>query len=146
MQPLVCWRAALKWDITENWSATLGAMNQKTESGAYNAFDPWVGDLETVRFHDDWRDDEYDLYSLTIEGDLGFAQLVSATSYYDRDIEEAFDITAEEIIDCRRTQVWTPPSTSKVLDDKTCDICDIRWNCPSHSKDKYKVRLPTMRR
>jgi outer membrane receptor protein involved in Fe transport len=88
------WRAALKWDINDNWSATLGAIYQETDSGAENFHDPYVGDLEVVRFFDDFRDDEYDLYSLTIEGDLGFAQLVSATSYYDRESEYRYDITA----------------------------------------------------
>lgn len=88
------WRASLKWDINENWSATLGALHQKTDSGAYNSYDPYVGDLEVVRFFDDEREDEYDMYSLTIEADLGFAQLVSATSYYDREIDRVEDITA----------------------------------------------------
>lgn len=87
------WRASLKWDINDNWSATLMALHQKTESGAANDFDPYVGDLETVRYNEEFRDDEYDIYSLTIEGDLGFAQLVSATSYYDRDIKETIDNT-----------------------------------------------------
>jgi len=88
------WRAALRWDFNENWSTTLGYLHQETDGGADNFYDPYVGDLEVVRFYDDWRDDEYDLYSLTIEADLGFAQLVSATSYYDRDIEFKTDITA----------------------------------------------------
>jgi outer membrane receptor protein involved in Fe transport len=88
------WRAALKWQINEDWSATVMALHQETNSGADNGYDPSLGDLETIRFFDDYRDDEYDLYSLTIEADLGFAQLVSATSYYDRDIDEVFDATA----------------------------------------------------
>ena len=88
------WRATLKWDINENWSATAGALYQETDSGADNFRNPYVDELEAVIFYDDWRKDEYDLYSLTIEGDLGFAQLVSATSYYDRDIEYRYDITA----------------------------------------------------
>jgi iron complex outermembrane receptor protein len=86
-------RGALKWDINEDWSATLGAIYQETNSGADNFYDPYVGDLETIRFFDDERDDEYELYSLTVEADLGFAQLVSATAYYDRDIEEHYDLT-----------------------------------------------------
>lgn len=88
------WRASLRWDINEDWTATAGALHQKTESGAYNFYDPYVGDLETVRFFNDWVEDEYDLYSLTVEADLGFAQLVSATSYYDRDIDNESDLTA----------------------------------------------------
>ena len=88
------YRATAKWDINQDWSATLSYLTQETESGADNFEDPYVGDLEVVRFHDDYRDDEYDLYSLTVEADLGFAQLVSATSYYDRDVEYEQDITA----------------------------------------------------
>jgi len=88
------WRASLRWNINENWTATAGILHQKIESGADNAFDPNVGDLEIIRFFDDYREDEYDMYSLTVEADLGFAQLISATSYYDREIENEFDNTA----------------------------------------------------
>lgn len=87
------WRAALRWEINDNWAMTLSAVHQETNNGFFNDYDPSVGDLETVKFYDDFRDDEYDMYSLTIEADLGFAQLVSATSYYDRDIESVFDNT-----------------------------------------------------
>jgi len=87
-------RAALKWNLNENWSATAGAIYQETDSGADNFYDPYVGDLQKVGFFNDWREDEYELYSLTIEGDLGFAQLVSATSYYDRKSEYKNDVTA----------------------------------------------------
>ncbi len=88
------WRAALKWDINEDWTATFSALHQSNKSGALNDFDPFVGDLEVVRFFDDHRDDEYDLYSLVVEADLGFAQLVSATSFYDREAHEVYDNTA----------------------------------------------------
>ena len=55
--------------------------------------DPFVGDLKVVRFHDNWREEEFSMYSLKIEGDLGFAQLVGAVSYYDRDYESMTDAT-----------------------------------------------------
>jgi outer membrane receptor protein involved in Fe transport len=87
------WRASLRWEINENWTATAMYLHQNTESGANSDFDPFVGDLETIRFNDEFRNDEYDLYSLTIEADLGFAQLVSATSYFEREVEETFDNT-----------------------------------------------------
>ena len=87
------WRAALRWEINDDWAMTLSAIHQSTKNGFANDFDPNVGDLKTVKFFNDFRDDEYDMYSLTIEADLGFAQLVSATSYYDRDIKQMFDIT-----------------------------------------------------
>ena len=87
------WRAALRWEINEDWAATISAVHQRTENGFDNEYDQNVGDLKTIKFYDDFTDDEYDMYSLTIEGDLGFAQLVSATSYYDRDIKTIYDIT-----------------------------------------------------
>jgi len=88
------WRAAVRWEINDNWSATLSALHQKTENGAWDSYDPYLGDLKIVTFYDDFRDDEYDLYGLTIEADLGFAQLVSATSYYERDVRSVTDNTA----------------------------------------------------
>jgi outer membrane receptor protein involved in Fe transport len=86
-------RLQLRWDISDNFSATLSTMHQVTDTGAYNDYDPNVGDLQTIRFHDEWRYDEFNIHSLVLEADLGFAQLVSATGYYERDIESLWDIT-----------------------------------------------------
>lgn len=55
---------------------------------------------------------------------------------------DAFDITAAEILTCKATHRWDAPSGAYLPDDKTCDICDIRWNCAAHPKVKYQVRLP----
>ena len=86
-------RASLLWNINDDWSATASIAHQTTNTGADNYYDPFVGDLQAVRFHDEWTDDKYDLYSLTIDGDLGFAQLVSATSYFDRKNSYLSDVT-----------------------------------------------------
>lgn len=46
-----------------------------------------------------------------------------------------FDNTANDIIRCYDTNEWKPPSTSRMPDLKeTCDVCDIRWSCPSYQK------------
>jgi len=87
-------RAALRWEINDNWATTFTAIAQKTEQGADSDFDPFVGDLQVIRFYDDFTDDKFEMYSMVIEGDLGFGQLVSATSYYEREIETIFDNTA----------------------------------------------------
>ena len=87
-------RGSLRWDINESWSVTAQYLHQEVENGAYQFMDPYVGDLEKVSFFDDYSTDELDLYGLTIEADLGFAQLVSATSYYERDTTWGQDITA----------------------------------------------------
>ncbi|MFQ6007225.1 MAG: TonB-dependent receptor plug domain-containing protein, partial [Woeseia sp.] len=87
------WRGMLRWDINDNWSATLSSMRQTTDTGAYNDYDPFVGDLQTIRFHDEWNYDVFNIHSLVLEADLGFAQLVAATGYYDREIQYFYDIT-----------------------------------------------------
>ncbi len=54
---------------------------------------------------------------------------------------DAFDLTAADIIACKSTRRWDAPTGIDVPDEKTCDICDIRWNCAAHV-GKYRVRLP----
>jgi len=86
-------RVHLRWEMNDNWAATASYHYQKSDAGADNVMDPFVGDLEVVRFHDNWRKEEFSMYSLKVEGDLGFAQLVGAVSYYDREIEYMADAT-----------------------------------------------------
>lgn len=86
-------RIHLLWEMNDSWNATLSYHNQTTDSGAGDYFDPYVGDLQVVRFHDEWRKEDFNMGSLKIEGDLGFAQLVGAVSFYEREINELLDIT-----------------------------------------------------
>ena len=79
-------RAAVRWLADDNWTVTATANFQELEAGGYNDYDPAVGDLQTVKFAEEMRTDDWIQTSLVIEGDLGFAQLVSATSYYDREM------------------------------------------------------------
>lgn len=51
-----------------------------------------------------------------------------------------FDLTAHDIINCKSTQTWPSPVTTP--GPETCDICDIRWNCPSHPSGSYPLRKP----
>ena len=87
------WRAALRWEINDQWSADLTHIQQKTDSGSYSGFDPNVGDLQDIRYNEEFYKTDYNMSSLVIEADLGFAQLVSATSYYDQDLSFNQDIT-----------------------------------------------------
>jgi outer membrane receptor protein involved in Fe transport len=86
-------RASVKWLVTEDWNTTAIFNYQKSEANGWNDYDPTEGDLETVKFQPEYRDDEWYQASLMIEGDLGFAQLVSATSYLNRGIQYSFDLT-----------------------------------------------------
>ncbi|MBT8102892.1 MAG: TonB-dependent receptor [Gammaproteobacteria bacterium] len=87
-------RIAAKWFVNDNWSATFNLMSQKSEAGARNDYDPLVGDLKTVKFFRDTRDDDWIQGALTIEGKIGELDFISITSYFDRDINYIYDRTA----------------------------------------------------
>ena len=79
-------RVAAKWFVNDSWSVMGSYLYQKTEAAARNTYDPTVGDLQTVKFFKDSRDDEWSQISLTIEGEFGDGfQFVSNTGYFDRE-------------------------------------------------------------
>ncbi|MEM1412769.1 MAG: TonB-dependent receptor plug domain-containing protein, partial [Pseudomonadota bacterium] len=81
-------RISARWFINDDWTATAGIVYQDTRSDGRPEIDPTVGrDLAVARFRPDneFDDQEWSQYSLTCEGDLGFADFVSATSYFTRD-------------------------------------------------------------
>jgi iron complex outermembrane receptor protein len=81
-------RIAARWFINDDWTMTAGIIYQKTNSDGRSEHDPaYAGDLNVVRFFPDKEFDRQDWtqYALTFEGDLGFADFVSATSYFTRD-------------------------------------------------------------
>jgi outer membrane receptor protein involved in Fe transport len=87
-------RISARWFINDNWTMTAGIVYQKTESDGRNEHDPaFAGDLSVVRINPQFEYDRQDWtqYSLTFEGDLGFADFVSASSYFTRDWEYTQD-------------------------------------------------------
>jgi len=74
-----------RWD-TESGYIQAGLSAQNNSADGYNYFDQSVGDLQRISFYDEPRDDDWTQLSLTVEHDLGFAKLISATSYFDRDV------------------------------------------------------------
>ncbi len=87
-------RISARWFINDDWTMTAGIVYQKTDSDGRAEHDPvYAGDLNLVRFRPDFEYDDQDWtqYALTFEGDLGFADFVSATSYFTRDWEYTQD-------------------------------------------------------
>lgn len=85
-------RAALKVDLTDSWTATASAMFQELESDGVWDHDPVnLDDFEVARFFEDKQTDEWSQFALTLEGDLGFADLTYAGSYLDRDFDTYSD-------------------------------------------------------
>lgn len=89
-------RASLRWFVNENWAVTAGAIFQDLESRGNNDHEPALagGDLRKVRFLEEEREDTWSQVGITLDGDLGFAQIVSATTYFTREIFYALDNTA----------------------------------------------------
>ncbi len=50
-----------------------------------------------------------------------------------------FNLTANAIMACQASRAWPIPAHDP--GKETCDICDIRWNCPA-KKGVYPRRLP----
>ncbi len=87
-------RASIKWQVNDAWALT-GIYNYSDSTiNGYNDFDPTTGDLKTIKFHEESWDDEWSNFQFTIDGDLGFAQLTSSTSYFERDTAYVFDATS----------------------------------------------------
>lgn len=57
-------------------------------------------------------------------------------------IQQAIDDFAQTVQDveqCHAMDQWQPPSPNRTPCKETCDICDIRWSCPSVN---YQMRYP----
>ena len=52
-----------------------------------------------------------------------------------------FKNTVGDIENCRLKEEWPAPRPGFEPDENTCDICDIRWNCPAQI-GKYPMRHP----
>ncbi len=86
-------RISARWEPNEDWTVTFSHADQSNEAHGENAYNPFVGDLQTIEFNPYIRKDDWNLSSLTIEADLGWAQLVSSTSFFKRDIHLVYDTT-----------------------------------------------------
>jgi outer membrane receptor protein involved in Fe transport len=85
-------RAALRVELNDDWAATVSAVSQTQETEGVWFHDPEnpsgeIGDLEVQRFNKDAMEDKFNQLGLTLEGDLGFANITYAGSFMDRDIE-----------------------------------------------------------
>ena len=86
-------RAALRWQPNDDVTIDLAAMVQRTDTGGRPEYFPGIGDLQTNRVTQENLIDDADIYSATLNWNLGFADLVFSTSYYERNLEFNFDTT-----------------------------------------------------
>ena len=86
-------RATLKHEINDNWDALVAVSKQNLESDGVFFVDPDLGDLEVQRYHDDRLTDDYDNFSVTLEGSIGDLDIVYAGAYTDRASDQIIDYT-----------------------------------------------------
>lgn len=87
-------RVALRWEIDANWVATTSYVFQEVDVDGRSDYDPSLGDLRAVRFFEETFNDEWDQTALTVEGDVGFADLVVTGAYFSRRTAYVNDNTA----------------------------------------------------
>jgi len=76
-------RISARWEVNDDWTFTAAYHDGDTDSQGNSGYNPFVGDLETIAFVKNTSKSEWNMSSLTIEGDLGWAQFVSATSFFE---------------------------------------------------------------
>ncbi|MEJ8569120.1 TonB-dependent receptor [Elongatibacter sediminis] len=94
-------RAAIRWEIGDNWLIDIQGIYQKTEQDGFGDADIneryWANrgldDWEQIRFWDETFDDEWYQLALTAEGDLGWAVVTATGSYFSRETREVTDAT-----------------------------------------------------
>ena len=87
-------RALFRYHPNEDWTIDAGVIYQKSKLDYMFDFNPGFGDLDTIKFKDENDVDEWYNFSLTIDGDVGFANLTVATGWHNRNIDYDIDATA----------------------------------------------------
>ena len=77
-------RAALRWNIGDNWAITPFVMVESTKANGFNAYSPTVGDLQLAHFSPDFVQDNFVDTALTIEGKIGNFEVTYAGAYLKR--------------------------------------------------------------
>ncbi len=84
-------RAALKFDINDNWSVTPSAMAESLKANGFFGYDPAVGDLQIAHFGPETSDDTFTQAALTVEGKFSNFDLTYAGAFMKRDTHSIAD-------------------------------------------------------
>ncbi len=84
-------RAALKVDLDDNWTGTVGMMGQHQTSNGTFGYKPSQGDLSISRIFPEKQKDTWYQASLAIEGKIGHFDLTYAGAYFERTAQYTSD-------------------------------------------------------
>jgi iron complex outermembrane recepter protein len=79
-------RAALRWFVNDDWTVDIAGIIQNKDADGFGDVNLGVGEREQVRFENEELKDDWYQVSLSLEGNLGFADAVLTGSYFDRDL------------------------------------------------------------
>ena len=79
------------WTVNDRWSILLSGIAENTTAEGVWDSDEALGDYKVTRFEDEIRTDDWYSASMTLSGDLGFADLSFTYAKFDRDIVYEYD-------------------------------------------------------
>ena len=137
-------RAALRVDLSDNWTVTAGVLTQELDTTGTWDHDPDnVGDLKIQRYFPDEMVDDFTQYSIKLEGELGNHTLTYAGSVVDRDVEYTSDYSAYG-----EDAYWVP---YYACDYSAVSLTDSATDCTSleeffvedstYERDTHEIRL-----
>jgi outer membrane receptor protein involved in Fe transport len=84
-------RAALRIDLSDNWTITPAIMAQQTKAGGSFSYNPALGDMRVSRFLPESLEDRWAQLALTVEGKIANLNVVYAGAYLKRDADTLAD-------------------------------------------------------
>ena len=78
-------------EFNDDWSLQAGVIEQQVESDGTFYSDPNLGDYEIRRYQDEFIEDEFSNFNLTLEGRIGALEVLYTGAYTDRDLEQKVD-------------------------------------------------------
>jgi outer membrane receptor protein involved in Fe transport len=131
-------RAAFLWNASDKLSFKVSAIAQDIDSSAPNTADYYLDTLEPVngpydqsRTFSEYSDTSYRIYDLVIDWDLGFATLLSATSYNELEQGSAVDSTV----------AFGVPSHIANSMEQDKFVQELRLTSPSSERLEWQVGL-----
>ena len=84
-------RASGKWEVSDDWSITVGHARQQIDSDGVFFSDPELDEFEIQRFEEDTIEDDYANTNWTIAGRIGALEALYTGAYTDRDTSQRVD-------------------------------------------------------
>jgi outer membrane receptor protein involved in Fe transport len=143
-------RAALQIELNNNWTITPSFMGQLTRAHGSYSYDPTVGDLEVVKFGNDYSNDSWYQAAATIEGKLGNLDLTYAGAYMDRHVHSLleysdysffYDTYYGQYITDNAGNVINPSQSITGKDHFTKNSQELRITSPGTDRFRYVAGL-----